>query len=38
MSWRIKSKHTGTLEAVFPAVEHGPLYYRELEKTKIIAL
>ena len=24
--------------AVFPAVEYGPLYYRELEKTKIIDL
>ena len=35
---REAAKLIGTLVAVFPAVEYGPLYYREMEKTKIIAL
>ena len=32
------AKLVGTLVACFPAIEYGPLYYRELEKAKIIAL
>ena len=32
------SKVIGKLVAAFPAVQHGPLFYRALERDKIIAL
>ena len=38
MTIRAVAKLIGNFVSIFPAVEYGPLYYRELEKAKIVAL